>query len=169
LRPKQNLADAAQQQHHLRGAQVSGLKDRAAVDVVEPLTPAAAVDRHLRTARAAERPRLRPAGVAVRALQPLRVEVLEQPLLNLTFDLGQHFTYDATGQQIFVDWPNLWQFYDGDRLRVKKTEGGANTPTYYLRSSVLGGQVVAEINASGSLQRSYVGSDVMKQAPPAQV
>ena len=75
---------------------------------------------------------------------------------NLTFDGGQHFTYDATGQQVYVDWPNLWQFYDGDRLRVKKTEGGANTPTYYLRSSVLGGQVVAEINASGTLQRGYV-------------
>ncbi|MFL6334241.1 MAG: RHS repeat-associated core domain-containing protein [Pyrinomonadaceae bacterium] len=75
---------------------------------------------------------------------------------NLTFDLGQHFTYDATGQQVYVDWPNLYQWYDGDRLRVKKTEGGANTPTYYLRSSVLGGQVVAEINGSGSLQRGYV-------------
>ena len=32
--------------------------------------------------------------------------------------------------------------YDGNRLRGKKDEGGA--PTYYLRSTVLGGQVVAE-------------------------
>ena len=73
---------------------------------------------------------------------------------NLTFDGGQHFTYDATGQQTYVDWTDLRQWYDGDRLRVKKTEGGQ--ATYYLRSSVLGGKVVAEINASGSLQRGYV-------------
>lgn len=75
---------------------------------------------------------------------------------NLTFDRGQRFTYDATGQQKYVDWTNLTQFYDGDRLRVKKTEGSAATPTYYLRSSVLGGQVVAEFGAGGAWQRGYV-------------
>ena len=39
---------------------------------------------------------------------------------------------------------SLQQSYDCDRLRVKKVENGVST--YYLRSSVLGGQVVAEIN-----------------------
>jgi RHS repeat-associated protein len=46
------------------------------------------------------------------------------------------------------------QYYDGSGLRVKKTENGATT--YYLRSSVLGGQVVAEIDGSGAWQRGFV-------------
>jgi RHS repeat-associated protein len=48
----------------------------------------------------------------------------------------------------------LQQDYDGDRLRGKKVDNGATT--YYLRSSVLGGQVVAEVNGSGTFQRGYV-------------
>jgi RHS repeat-associated protein len=81
---------------------------------------------------------------------------------NLTNDLGQTFTYDATGQQATSDYTNLHNYYDGDGLRVKKTDsstyGGA---TYYLRSSVLGGQVVAEIrldgeNGTASWSRGYV-------------
>lgn len=75
---------------------------------------------------------------------------------NLTFDLGQWFTYDATGQQATASYSgySLANSYDGDRLRVKKAENGA--VTYYLRSSVLGGQVVAEINSGGGWQRGYV-------------
>ena len=46
------------------------------------------------------------------------------------------------------------QSYDGDGLRVKKNDSGAQT--YYLRSSVLGGQVVAEMNSSGGWTRGYV-------------
>lgn len=54
----------------------------------------------------------------------------------------------------------LLQAYDGDRLRVKKTDYG--WATFYLRSSVLGGQVVAEIDGNG-WQRGYVyaGSSLM--------
>jgi RHS repeat-associated protein len=65
---------------------------------------------------------------------------------NLTNDLGQTFTYDVTGQQTNASYSgySLVQSYDGDGLRVKKNDNGAQT--YYLRSSVLGGQVVAEIN-----------------------
>jgi RHS repeat-associated protein len=65
---------------------------------------------------------------------------------NLTFDGGQNFTYDATGQQTNASYSgySLQQSYDCDRLRVKKVENGSTT--YYLRSTVLGGQVVAEIN-----------------------
>ncbi len=40
------------------------------------------------------------------------------------------------------------------RLRVKKNDNGA--VSYYLRSSVLGGQVVAELNGSGGWTRGYV-------------
>ncbi|HEV2765302.1 MAG TPA: RHS repeat-associated core domain-containing protein, partial [Pyrinomonadaceae bacterium] len=76
---------------------------------------------------------------------------------NVTNEIAQTFTYDATGQQAtaltyFGLAVNQW--YDGDRLRVKKQDGGATT--FYVRSSVLGGQVVAELNAAGGWQRGYV-------------
>jgi len=67
---------------------------------------------------------------------------------------GWTFTYDATGQQATSAMYNLQQYYDGDRLRGKKVESGV--ATYYLRSSVLGGQVIAEINGSGAWVRGYV-------------
>jgi hypothetical protein len=43
--------------------------------------------------------------------------------------------------------------YDGDGLRAKKTDNGDTV--YYLRSSVLGGQMAAEIYGGGV---SYSGS-----------
>jgi len=73
---------------------------------------------------------------------------------NLTSDGLQTFTYDATGQQTYASATGLTQNYDGDGLRVKKTESGVTN--YYLRSSVLGGQVVAEMNSSGTWTRGYV-------------
>jgi hypothetical protein len=39
-------------------------------------------------------------------------------------------------------------------LCAKKDENGITT--YYLRSSVLGGQVVSELNSSGTWMRGYV-------------
>jgi RHS repeat-associated protein len=65
---------------------------------------------------------------------------------NMTSDPSQTMTYDATGQQVTDNYSGyaLTQGYDGDTLRVKKTENGVST--YYLRSSVLGGQVVVELN-----------------------
>ncbi|MGH9928257.1 MAG: S8 family serine peptidase, partial [Pyrinomonadaceae bacterium] len=77
---------------------------------------------------------------------------------NLTNDIGQQFTYDATGQQTASTYTNLQNWYDGDGLRVKRTEDGL-APALFLRSSVLGGQVVAEIDyVNGSWQwwRGYV-------------
>jgi RHS repeat-associated protein len=73
---------------------------------------------------------------------------------NLTNDLGQTFTYDATGQQATASYMSVQQSYDGDGLRVKKIENG--TTRYYLRSTVLGGQVVAEMDTSGTWMRGYV-------------
>jgi RHS repeat-associated protein len=73
---------------------------------------------------------------------------------NLTNDGYQSYTYDATGQQAYASATALSQSYDGDRLRGKKTENGVTT--YYLRSTVLGGQVVAEIDGSGTWTRGYV-------------
>ncbi len=78
------------------------------------------------------------------------------PAGHVVSDGGQTFTYDATGQQATASFPGylLEQYYDGDGLRVKKSDAG--TATLYLRSSVLGGQVVAELNGAGSWQRGYV-------------
>jgi hypothetical protein len=73
---------------------------------------------------------------------------------NLTNDGSQSYTYDATGQQTYASATGLTQYYDGDRLRARKTENGVST--YYLRSTVLGGQVVAEVNGSGAWNRGYV-------------
>jgi RHS repeat-associated protein len=75
---------------------------------------------------------------------------------NLVDGTWYTFSYDATGQQTRAACPGyvLDQAYDGDRLRGKKIDNG--TTTYYLRSSVLGGQVVAELNGSGAWTRGYV-------------
>jgi hypothetical protein len=62
--------------------------------------------------------------------------------------------YDAMGQQTYASTNGLTQSYDGDGLRVLKRENTA--PTYYLRSSVLGSQVVAELTASNYWARGYV-------------
>ncbi len=73
---------------------------------------------------------------------------------NNTYDGGPTFTYDALGKQVSATWESLQQSYDGDGLRAKKVQNGA--AVYYLRSSVLGGQVVAELDASGGWFRGYV-------------
>ena len=82
---------------------------------------------------------------------------------NLTND-GAQYIYDATGQQTnAAQYPAGWsgyanyslqQAYDGDGLRVKKEDNGAKT--YYLRSSVLGGLVIAEMDYQQVWQRGYV-------------
>ncbi len=80
--------------------------------------------------------------------------------VGLSYDAAGNFTadgsvtYDATGQQVSFPGGGMLHAYDGDGLRGKKTESGVTT--YYLRSSVLGGQIVAEINSSGGWTRGYV-------------
>ena len=77
-----------------------------------------------------------------------------------TYDLAGNYTaggaatYDATGQQVAYTTGSISHVYDGDRLRGKKVDHGVGT--YYVRSSVLGGQVVAEINSAGTWMRGYV-------------
>lgn len=73
---------------------------------------------------------------------------------NLTNDGYQSYAYNATGQQTYASGTTLTQSYDGDGLRVKKVESG--TTTFYLRSSLLGGQIISELGSGGSLQRGYV-------------
>jgi RHS repeat-associated protein len=88
-----------------------------------------------------------------------RTDLQYDPAGNLSYD-GGNYTYDATGQQTNATYPPNWngytlqQGYDGDGLRVKKVDNG--TPTYYLRSSVLGGKVLAEVDWQGTWQRGYV-------------
>ncbi|HXL79253.1 MAG TPA: hypothetical protein VN951_00130, partial [Pyrinomonadaceae bacterium] len=98
---------------------------------------------------------------------------LEEALTALHLPLGSyaHPTLTANTSLIYaVDFQELrdqikaaWtvlaasalsQSYDGDGLRVKKTEYGWTT--FYLRSSVLGGQVIAEVDGNNVWQRGYV-------------
>jgi RHS repeat-associated protein len=85
-----------------------------------------------------------------------RIGLNYDPAGNLLFDGGQTFTYDASGQAATASFPGylLEQFYDGDGLRVKKSDAGV--VTLYLRSTVLGGQVVAEMSSNGGWRRGYV-------------
>ena len=79
---------------------------------------------------------------------------------NLKIDNVAHYLYgyDATGQQTGavnqISGYYLGQSYDGNGLRGKKIENETNV-TYYLRSSVLGGAVLDELDGSGSFSRGY--------------
>jgi len=85
-----------------------------------------------------------------------RVGLVYDAAGNVTNDGGLNYTYDATGQQATASYSGylLQQSYDGNGLRAKKVDNGV--VTYYLRSSVLGGQVVAEITSGGTWWRGYV-------------
>lgn len=75
---------------------------------------------------------------------------------NLIGDGSQSFTYDANNQQATAAYTGytLGQAYDGDRRRAKKREQGV--ATFYLRSTVFGGRVVAELSEAGAWLRGYV-------------
>jgi hypothetical protein len=81
---------------------------------------------------------------------------------NVTSD-GYFNTYNASNQQTLAESGSytLAQYYDGDGLRVTKYDNGPTT--LYLRSTVLGGAVVTEIDANHNLARGYVyaGSDLL--------
>jgi YD repeat-containing protein len=86
---------------------------------------------------------------------------------NLTNDLSHQRTYDAAGQLTLISSSslNMNQYFDGDGQRVKMTE--PNVATYYVRSSVLGGQVIEDVDGSGNKQSGYVyigGKVVAEQA-----
>ena len=71
---------------------------------------------------------------------------------------GSTFTYghNAAGQLIISTSTGrtFQQGYDGNAQVAKIAEG--STPTYYVRSAALGGQVVTELNGSGAKLRGYV-------------
>ncbi len=69
-----------------------------------------------------------------------------------------HYVYNAVGQQtnaVQSNGPALVQGYDGEGLRGQKIENETNV-TYYLRSTVLGGAVISELDGNGSWTRGYV-------------
>lgn len=74
---------------------------------------------------------------------------------------GWTFTYNANNQQATSAVNGVINVYDGDGFRGKKTESGGTV--YYLRSTVLGGQIVAEIASNGDWARGYVyvGSELL--------
>jgi len=72
---------------------------------------------------------------------------------NLTSDGTQAFTYDVNNKMVTSNGGDLWQGYDGDGQRVRKTENENATSTFYLRSSALGGQVICELDGSGVWQK----------------
>jgi len=76
------------------------------------------------------------------------------------------YTFDAAGRNVTTSSILVNQFVggivtqtrDGDGLGIKReeTRQGATTIGYRLRSTVLGGRVVTELNASGQKQKTYV-------------
>ncbi len=76
---------------------------------------------------------------------------------------SRQYSYDAAGKNVSVTEPprranqlglNESQLFDGDGHQIKQIINGVTT--YYLRSSALGGAVVAELNAQGNKTLGYV-------------
>lgn len=70
----------------------------------------------------------------------------------------RNFVYDAAGSKVTGYKDEVTYGYDGDghRVRADETvelaEGGTGTYRfYYVRSSVLGGQTIAEVDATGEV------------------
>jgi YD repeat-containing protein len=88
-------------------------------------------------------------------------------LLTSTGDgVTRQQTYDSTGMMLTSSQTgkNITAAYDGDGQRVKFSEN--STTTYYVRSSVLGGQTITELNQYGAKVRGYVyagGTMIAKQ------
>jgi YD repeat-containing protein len=79
----------------------------------------------------------------------------------------RQYGYDAAGRQVLMTEPGrranevgltMTQAYDGDGRRVKLAETTAisNVVKYEVRSSVLGGRVVTDLNAQGQKETTYV-------------
>jgi hypothetical protein len=85
---------------------------------------------------------------------------------SVRFDNDFEYTYDAKGLNSKARnlSDNLWisQTNNADGWMTKRSTGDATatfSTTYYLRSTVLGGKVVAEYNAGGQQQKRFVYLD----------
>jgi hypothetical protein len=91
---------------------------------------------------------------------------------SLKKDKDLKYKYDAAGSNVEVrqvdDKVINSQLADGDGQVIKRMEqnlnvSGAVTTSFYVRSSVLGGRVIAEVNTSGQKQKRniYLGTEVL--------
>jgi len=71
---------------------------------------------------------------------------------NMTVGMGQSFSYDGANRLKTAGNGNSAYGYDGDGLRVKKSENGATI--YYIKSTALR-QMAIEVSSAG-VQRAYV-------------
>jgi YD repeat-containing protein len=81
---------------------------------------------------------------------------------NVRFDDNFEYTYDAKGQNTKLRKlsDNLWisQIDNAEGQMIKRSTGDATSTfstTFYLRSTVLGGKVVAEYNSAAQQQKRY--------------
>lgn len=81
------------------------------------------------------------------------------------------YTYDSAGMLRTSTAPgkNITQDFDGDGQRARFAEN--STVTYYVRSSMLGGQPITEVNQYGAKVRGYVyaGGAVLAKQEGSQV
>ena len=81
---------------------------------------------------------------------------------RLKQDGNLQYTYDASGdnRSIFNPESNTTTTLipDGDGRQIKRVDApsGTSVTTYYLRSSVLEGRIIAELNSSGQKHKGYV-------------
>ncbi len=81
---------------------------------------------------------------------------------NVTHNEGGDYTFDAAGRMTKAEdaGARIDQIYDGDGQPAKRVETRFGAPqtltSYYMRSSIIGSQVVTDLNASGQKQRGYV-------------
>ena len=70
---------------------------------------------------------------------------------------GRQQVYDAAGRTTSTSWSSggsFSQIYNEDGQRVKAVE--SNVVTYYLRSTVLGGRVIEELDGAGTKQKGFL-------------
>ncbi|MDX6530034.1 MAG: hypothetical protein QOH41_2324 [Blastocatellia bacterium] len=80
---------------------------------------------------------------------------------NLLTNYQQTYSYDAAGQMATAQSETVTtQSFDGNGQRVKTVETAdtTTTTTFYVRSTVLGGQVLTELTSAGGKQRTFVYS-----------
>ncbi|HJP93641.1 MAG TPA: DUF4214 domain-containing protein [Pyrinomonadaceae bacterium] len=75
---------------------------------------------------------------------------------NLLNPSTRQYSYDAAGRSNTTTWTGgyLNEFFDGDGQRVKSTE--PNIVNYYVRSTVLRGQVITQLDSSGAREWGFI-------------
>jgi YD repeat-containing protein len=77
---------------------------------------------------------------------------------------GHQYTYDSEGRTLKMvnnnvpgpPVPSPTNIYDGDDLQVKSIAPNGTPLAYYLRSTILGGRVLVELNSAGQSKSTFV-------------